>query len=71
MLYKHTYPPRVQPKKETDRENKCSTNIDSISKLTNNNMKLKAEVKANKSTEYFLAGPAYDRNKRKSAESTQ
>ena len=30
-----------------------------------------AEAKANKSIEYFLAGPMYDSNKRKSAESTQ
>ena len=60
-----------KPRQETDREDKCCTNRISISKLASNNTKIKAEVKASKSAEYFLAGPTCDSNKRKSALSTQ
>ena len=58
-------------KQETSGAEKYCTNKDSISNSTNNNTKPMAEAKANKSTEYFLAGPTYDSNKRKSVESTQ
>ena len=57
------------PRQETDSEERCCTNTDSISKFANNT-KLKADVKANKTPEYFLAGSTHDSDKRKSAEST-
>ena len=58
-------------KQETYRAEKCCTNKDSISTSTNNNTKPTVETKAIKSMEYFLAGPTYDSDKRKSVESTQ
>ena len=45
--------------------------MDFFSESANNNTKLKAEVKVNKSTEYFITGATYDSDKRKNAESTQ
>ena len=56
---------------ETGTAEKCCTNKDNISNSKNNNTKPMVEAKANRSTEYFLAGPTYDSDKRKSVESTQ
>ena len=63
--------PRSNHGQETGRAEKCCTNKDSISNSTNDNTKPMVEAKANKSTEYFLPGPTFDSNKRKSVESTQ
>ena len=59
------------PRQETKGAEKCCTNMDSSSKYTDNNTKPMVKTKANKPTEYFLSGPNYNSNKRKSAEATQ
>ena len=60
-----------EPKQETERAEKCYTNMDSILKLRGNNTKPMVKTKSNKTTEYFLSGLTYESNKKKSAESTQ
>ena len=51
-----------EPKQETDRAAKWYTNMD-------NNTKSTAIMKSNKTTEYFLSGPTYESDRKKSAES--
>ena len=62
---------KSEPKEETDRAEKCYTNMDSILKLRDNNTKAMVKTKCTKATEYFLLGPTYESNKKKSAVSTQ
>ena len=45
--------------------------MDSISKSRDNNTEPMVETKSNKTTEYFLSGPTYESNKKKSSESKQ
>ena len=59
-----------EPKQETDRAEKCKTNMDSISKLRDNKESQQSKTTSNKTTEYFLSGLAYESDWKKSAEST-
>ena len=58
-------------KQETSGVVKYCANIHSISKSTNNSKKSTVNTNSNKSTNYFLAGPNCDKDKKKSAELTQ
>ena len=58
-------------KQETDRAEKCCTNMDSISKSKDNNTKPMVNTKSNKTTIYSLSGPNYENDKKKSTESAQ
>ena len=61
-------------KQETHGAAKCCANTDSISNSTNNSTKSMVDTNAykqNKPTKYFLSGPGYDTDKKKSAELTQ
>ena len=49
---------------------KCYTNTDSISK-SNNKTKPVVKSKLSERIEYFLSGPSYDSDKKRSAETTQ
>ena len=60
----------VEPKQERVRVEKCYTNLHSISKL-NNKPKPMVESKSPKTTEYFLSGPSYKSDKKRSAKTTQ
>ena len=59
-----------QPKQETVRAEKCNTNMDSISK-SNNKTKPMVNSKSSKTIEYFLSGPSYERDMKRSTETTQ
>ena len=54
-----------EPKQETDRVEKCNTNMDSISKLRDNTTKPIVKTRSSKITEYFLSGLAYDSDQKK------
>ena len=56
---------------EKDGGGMCYTNTDSISKSANNSTRSMVKINPDKSTNYFLAGPNCDSDKRKSAKSTQ
>ena len=61
-------------KQETPGAAKCCANRDSISKSTNNSTMSMVDTNANKQNKpanYFLSGPTYDTDIRKSAELTQ
>ena len=53
---------RSNPRQETDGDEKCCTNTDSILKSENSNTRPMVEAKASKLIDCFLAGPTYDRN---------
>ena len=57
------------PMLETVKAEKCCTNIDSISKSNNRNKVMVKSRLADK-TKYFLSGPSYDSNKKRSTETT-
>ena len=61
----------IKPKQETSRDEKCYTNMDSISKLRYDKTKAMVKTKSHKTTEYFLLGPNYESDKKKSTETTQ
>ena len=50
-------------RQETHRDEKCCTNTDNFLKSANSNTKPITEAKADKSMEYFLAGPSDDSHK--------
>ena len=55
---------------ETVKAKKCCTNIDGISK-SNNRIQPMVKSRLSDITEYFLSGPSYDSDKKRSAETTQ
>ena len=61
----------TEPKQKTDIAEKCYTDMDSISKLRENNTKPMIETQSNGTMEYFLLGPPYESNKKKSADVTE
>ena len=61
----------IEPKQETDSVEKCYTNVASTTKSRHNSKKPMVETKSNKTTEYFLSGPTYESNKKRSAQATQ
>ena len=61
---------REDMKQETDRAEKCYTDTDCISKFNNRN-KPKVNNQLPNTIEYFLSGPSYEHDKKKSAKITQ